>query len=298
MTQPQSELRIGFIGIGLMGEPMAKRLMDSGFSVSVWNRNPDKTTSLKNNGATVAESVESLTQESDIIMLCVTDTEAVEQVVFADGGIFESLRPDQVIVDFSSIDPQASKLFARKVQSETGAQWLDSPVSGGVSGAENGTLVVMVGGDCATLDRIAPVLKPLSQRITHMGPAGSGQATKVCNQILVSCNVMVMAEVLALAEKAGVDATKLPSALQGGFADSIPLQITGQRMADNQLDEVKWHVKTLLKDLNLAQVLATDFSSDTPMANLAQSLMLSHSTDGYADKDPATLIERYRSKSL
>lgn len=289
-----STLTIGFIGMGLMGVPMSLRLKQAGFDIGVWNRNPDKTRIPAAAGITVYENLQQLTQAVDIIMLCVTDTAAVDALVFGPNGLAQHLHRQQVLVDFSSISPAATQDFARRLLSEYHCQWIDAPVSGGVAGAEQGTLVVMAGGDSDTLDAIRPALTPLSQRVTHMGPSGSGQATKVCNQMLVSCNVMVMAEVLALAENAGVDASKIPAALAGGFADSIPLQLTGTRMVNNDFDEVKWHVKTLLKDLNLAADLARANSSETPMAQLARELMRQQSDSGLAEQDPANLIRRYR----
>lgn len=292
-----NSLKIGFVGMGLMGIPMTLRLLQAGFDTGVWNRDPQKTQIPQQAGATVYESLRQLAESVDIIMLCVTDTQAVETVVYGPEGLARHMSRGQTLVDFSSISPDATKSFAERLLAEQQCQWIDAPVSGGVAGAENGTLVVMAGGDDSTLDRIRPTLAPLCQRITHMGPSGSGQATKVCNQMLVSCNVMVMAEVLALAENAGVDAQKIPAALAGGFADSIPLQLTGQRMVDSDFDEIKWHVKTLLKDLTLASELAQSNTSETPMAQLAHRLMRAQSDSGLAEQDPANLIRHYRQPS-
>ncbi len=175
--------------------------------------------------------------------------------------------------------------------------WVDSPVSGGVAGAEQGTLAIMAGGPEAVIDRLRPVLAPLSQRVTRMGDVGAGQVTKICNQMIVSCNVLVMAEVMALAEKSGVDATAIPQALKGGFADSIPLQLTGPRMADRDFDPVKWHVKTLLKDLDMANDLARTMRSAIPMAGLGAELMRMHASQGNAERDPCTLVTMYTEKS-
>ncbi|GAA5317662.1 MAG: NAD(P)-dependent oxidoreductase [Candidatus Pelagadaptatus aseana] len=286
--------RIGFIGMGLMGAPMSLRLLKAGFQVSVWNRNPDKTQPLTHAGAIACNSLQQLAESSDIIMMCVSDTQAVEDVIFGDHGLCHNLKPGQIIVDFSSIAPDATQKFAYRIQQHHRCHWLDCPVSGGVAGAENGTLVIMAGGDDQSLKLVTPALNAVSQRITHMGPSGSGQATKVCNQMLVSCNVMVMAEVLALAEKSGVDASKIPAALKGGFADTIPLQLTGSRMVNNDFDEVKWHIKTLLKDLTLAEELASQAQGATPMAAMAKQLMQQQAEAGLADQDPANLIKHYR----
>ncbi len=288
--------KIGFIGMGLMGTPMTLRLLAAGFAVSVWNRNRDKTAAVAAAGAAVAETVAELVSGCDIIMLCVTDTAAVDAVVFGDNGVAQVARAGQVLVDFSSIDPAATRDMAQRLAQSCAVPWVDAPVSGGVTGAEQGTLAVMAGGDAEVIDRLRPVLEPLAQRVTHMGPTGAGQVTKIGNQMLVSCNVLVMAEVMALAEKAGVDASRIPQALQGGFADSIPLQLTGPRMAERDFDAVKWHVKTLLKDLDMANALAKDMNSAIPMAGLGAELMRLHATQGNAERDPCTLVTMYTEK--
>lgn len=291
-----STTRIGFIGLGLMGVPMCQRLLAAGFSLTVWNRTTEKSLPLKNSGAQVATSIAELVENSDVIMLCVTDTQAVETVVFSSNGIIHHGNKNQILIDFSSIEPAATKQMAEQLYQSTGMPWLDAPVSGGVAGAEQGTLAVMAGGDERALNKVRPILAHLSQRVTHMGPVGSGQVTKICNQMLVSCNVLVMAEAMALAEKAGVDASLIPSALQGGFADSIPLQLTGPRMANSEFKPVKWHVKTLLKDLDMANNLSAGMQSATPMSGLGAEIMRLHASQGNSEKDPSTLVSLYREK--
>jgi 3-hydroxyisobutyrate dehydrogenase len=285
--------RIGFIGMGLMGIPMSCRLLVAGYPVTVWNRNPEKTTLPAKQGASIASSIAQLCSEVDIIMLCVSDTTAVQEIVLAKQGLLENLNPEQIVIDFSSIEPGATKKLAVEVAAKS-AHWLDAPVSGGVAGAEQGTLAIMVGGDEAILDSVRPILKSLSQRVTRMGDIGAGQVAKICNQMIVSCNVLVMAEVMALAEKSGVDSSQLPQALSGGFADSIPLQLTGPRMAQRDYEPVKWHVKTLLKDLDMANSLAKDNLSAIPMAGLGAELMRQHAGKGFNNSDPCTLIELYQ----
>lgn len=289
-----SQTRVGFIGMGLMGVPMSLRLFNAGLPITVWNRNPKKTEPLQALGVAVADSIETLVANSDIIMLCISDTAAVEAVVFAQEGLINYLNENHLIIDFSSIDPAATRQMAEQLQNVTKTKWIDAPVSGGVAGAEQGTLAIMAGGDEADIDAVRPLLAHLSQRVTRMGPVGSGQVAKICNQMLVSCNVLVMAEVMALAERSGVDASQLPIALKGGFADSIPLQLTGPRMANSEFDPVKWHVKTLLKDLDMAKVLAKNMGSATPMAGLGAEIMRLHASQGYNDSDPSTLINLYR----
>jgi 3-hydroxyisobutyrate dehydrogenase len=287
--------RIGFIGMGLMGIPMSCRLLAAGYPVTVWNRTPDKTALPAAQGASIAISIAQLCSDVDVIMLCVSDTSAVEEIVLADKGLLESLRAEQVIIDFSSIEPEATRNLAKKVALKS-VYWLDTPVSGGVAGAEQGNLAIMAGGDEDILNSVRPILESLSQRITRMGDVGAGQVTKICNQMIVSCNILVMAEVMALAEKSGVDSNQLPQALSGGFADSIPLQLTGPRMAQRDYQPVKWHVKTLLKDLDMANRLAKDSLSAIPMAGLGAELMRQHAGKGFNESDPCTLIELYQSQ--
>lgn len=289
MTQP----RIGFIGMGLMGVPMSLRLQQAGFDVRVWNRSVAKAQTLKGKGLQVCDHLQSLVENSDVLMICVTDTEAVDAVVFGENGVAKYATAKQVLVDFSSIDPEATRSMSSRLENLTGTPWVDAPVSGGVAGAEQGTLAIMAGGNVDIINNLRPVLAPLSQRVTHMGDVGSGQVTKICNQMIVSCNVLVMAEVMALAEKAGVDASRIPQALQGGFADSTPLQLTGPRMAARDYDPVKWHVKTLLKDLDMANALGKSLQSGIPMAGLGAELMRLHASQGNADRDPCSLIDMY-----
>lgn len=289
--------RIGFIGMGLMGVPMSRRLLAAGYSLTVWNRSRNKAEPLAAAGAQLADDLKTLVSNSDVIMLCVTDSDAVEQLVFADNGLACYLRPEQRLVDFSSIDPQRTRDMAERLQQQCGTYWVDAPVSGGVAGAEQGTLAIMAGGREQDIEALRPLLEPLSQRLTRMGDCGAGQVTKICNQMLVSCNVLVMAEMMALAEKSGVDASRIPAALQGGFADSIPLQLTGPRMAGKDYEPVKWHVKTLLKDLDMAAQLAKTTQSSTPMAGLGAELMRLHGSQGYLERDPCTLVEMYTEKN-
>ena len=286
--------KVGFIGIGLMGLPMCTRLLNAKVDLTVYNRNAAKCEPLQALGAKQAGDLRSLVESVDIIMMCISNTQSVEDVMTQ---ILPYLSKGQIIVDFSSISPDATKALASQVMQKE-ASWIDSPVSGGVAGAQAGTLAIMVGGDQKVLEQVRFLLEPLSQRITHMGPNGSGQTTKVCNQMIVSCNVLVMAEVMAMAKKAGVDASQIPTALKGGFADSIPLQLTGSRMATQDFDEINWHVKTLLKDLDMAGDLAKDVHSAIPMAGLGAQLMRQHASKGFADQDPATFVTMYEAMDI
>ncbi|MGF6555277.1 3-hydroxyisobutyrate dehydrogenase [Pseudomonas sp. S30_BP2TU TE3576] len=285
---------LGFAGIGLMGLPMCRRLLAAGYPLAVWNRNPDKCKPLVEAGARQVASPAELCQHADVVMLCLADTSVVREVVFGPAGIIEGAKKGQLLVDFSSLEPNATREMAADLAGKTGMSWLDTPVSGGVVGAEAGSLAIMVGGDVQDLERVRPVLLSLGQRVTHMGGVGAGQVTKACNQMIVACNALVIAEVVALAERSGVDASLIAEALAGGFADSKPLQILAPQMAENRFEPVKWHVRTLLKDLDSAVKFSREQGSATPISGLAAQLMRLHGSQGFLEKDPSTLVQMYR----
>lgn len=285
---------LGFAGIGLMGLPMCRRLLAAGYPLTVWNRNPAKCAALVEAGARQVASPAELCEYADIVMLCLADTTVVREVVFGEGGIVEGAKTAQLLVDFSSLEPTATREMAAQLAQRAGMSWLDAPVSGGVVGAEAGSLAIMVGGAAADLERVRSVLLSLGQRVTHMGGVGAGQVTKACNQMIVACNALVIAEVVALAEQAGVDASLIAEALAGGFADSKPLQILAPQMAESRFEPIKWHVRTLLKDLDTAVKFSREQGSATPLSGLAAQLMRLHGAQGYLAQDPATLVQMYR----
>ncbi|WP_460155883.1 NAD(P)-dependent oxidoreductase [Pseudomonas sp. S2_H10] len=285
---------LGFAGIGLMGLPMCRRLLAAGYQLAVWNRNPDKCKPLVEAGARQVSSPAELCRHADVVMLCLADTSVVREVVFAPTGIVEGAKKGQLLVDFSSLEPNATREMAAELAAKTGMGWLDTPVSGGVVGAEAGSLAIMVGGEAQDLERVRPVLLRLGQRVTHMGGVGAGQVTKACNQMIVACNALVIAEVVALAERSGVDASRIAEALAGGFADSKPLQFLAPQMAENRFEPVKWHVRTLLKDLDAAVKFSREQGSATPISGLAAQLMRLHGSQGFLEKDPSTLVQMYR----
>jgi 3-hydroxyisobutyrate dehydrogenase-like beta-hydroxyacid dehydrogenase len=285
---------LGFVGIGLMGKPMTLRLLDAGFQVNVWNRSAEKLQAVTDAGAIAFASVAELVEDSDIIILCLADTQVVEEIV--NDNILDHGSADKLLIDLSSIHPKATRQMASALQTNCGMGWVDAPVSGGVSGAELGSLAIMAGGKIEHVEIARQVLAPLYKQLTHMGDVGSGQATKICNQMIVSCNVMVIAEMIAWANRAGVAAEKIPEALAGGFADSKPLQIVGPEMALEQFEPIKWRVKTLLKDLNMAVDIAAEQGNPVPMSGLAAQLLQLHAEHGYKEQDPATLIKLFDPK--
>ncbi|PTS83670.1 2-hydroxy-3-oxopropionate reductase [Pseudomonas sp. HMWF032] len=285
---------LAFAGVGLMGLPMSQRLLAADYPLTVWNRSPEKCASLQSQGAQLAANPSRLCMAADIVMLCLANTEVVREVVFGPGGIVETAKPGQLLVDFSSLEPAATRQMAAELHARCGMHWIDAPVSGGTPGAVNGSLAIMAGGRSEDIERVRPILAHLGQRLTRMGDVGAGQVTKVCNQMIVACNALVIAEVVALAEQAGVDARLIAPALAGGFADSKPLQILAPQMAESQFEPIKWHVRTLLKDLDTAVKLSQQIGSATPLSGLAAQLMRQHGSQGNLERDPATLVQLYR----
>lgn len=277
--------KIAFLGMGLMGSRMATRLIQAGFSVAVWNRSPQACDALIDLGA------ESLVLKNiaqyPIILTCLSDDEAVSHVF---DQISSFLVAEQTLVDFSSLSVAQTKILAEHAKT-LAVIWIDSPVSGGTAGAENGSLVVFAGGDAQRIEDLDLVYKVLAQRVTRMGETGTGQATKICNQLIVAANSTLIAEAVALAERSGVDTTLLARALAGGFADSKPFQILAPRMASHQFEPIQWKVKTLSKDLNNALKLAEQFELNIPVAEVAYTQLSAHQNQGFADTDLATLIQ-------
>lgn len=281
---------LAYIGIGLMGAPMARRLVDAGHTLAVWNRSRDKLAPLIERGARAAASPAEAARGAEMVMMCVTDTAAAEAVVFGTGGIAEGIARQAILVDFSSISPEATRRFAERLRAERGAGWIDAPVSGGVPGAEQGTLAIMAGGEAAEIERARPVMQSLASRFTHMGRSCAGQTTKLCNQMIVGCNLAVIAEAIKLAQAAGVDATRLPDCLKGGFADSLPLQIFGRRMATGKYDPPLAASETMLKDLDTACDLARQTTTPLPMTSLASAIFRLLKARGHGKDDPAALL--------
>lgn len=291
--------RIGFIGTGLIGTPMVQRLLECGLSVAVWNRTLTKATPLVEQGATLADSPRALAAACDIVCLCLTNTSAVHDVVFGEQGIDAVLRSGQLLIDLSSIAPDTTREMAERLASVCGARWIDAPVSGGLALARAGRLIVFAGGDADDIARAAPVFEALSHRVTHMGGHGAGQLAKSCNQMIVACNLVTIAEMLAFARKSGIDATQLPGALAGGFADSLPLQIFGSRMAAGVVTPRIGGLGTFRKDIDQVVRLAGECGAYAPMATRASEVMLeaSHLESVGADPDVSRIITLFLERS-
>ena len=281
--------KIAFLGMGLMGSRMAARLIQAGFEVAVWNRTLSSCDILVDMGATLLNLQEIAAYP--VLLTCLADDSAVQTVY---EHIQDQLQPDQVLVDFSSLSVAQTQKLASQAQVRQ-VKWIDSPVSGGIVGAEQGTLVIFAGGDLQTIQNLSLIYNVLSQRVTRMGETGTGQATKICNQLIVAANSTLIAEAVALAAQAGVDTKLLAPALAGGFADSKPFQILAPRMASHTFEPVQWKVQTLSKDLNNAVQLAEHFKLNIPVAKQALLQLKAHQNKGYAEADLATVIQMVES---
>ena len=283
--------KLGYIGIGLMGTPMVLRLLEAGYAVTVWNRSQEKLAPVLAKGAKQAGCAADVARAADIVMMCVTDQRAAEVVLFGPKGIAEGGAKGKLVIDFSSIAPDSAKSHAARLEAEQGMGLVDAPVSGGVAGAEKGTLAIMAGGKADEVERARPVVACLSSRFTRMGESGAGQATKLCNQIIVGCLFPVLAEAIRVAESAGVDASQLPEALKGGFADSVPLQVFGAKIAARTWAPPIGDAAVLLKDLENAAAVAKAAGVPLPMARTASELYRMLKVLRPEHAEPTMLIE-------
>jgi 3-hydroxyisobutyrate dehydrogenase len=268
----QQTAELGFIGIGRMGLPMTGRLVAAGHKVYVCDRDSDKMIAAEKAGAKAVKHPAEVADRAEIIFLCLTDGAAVEEVVFGSDGIASVRGPQKIVVDLSSIHPDNTRSIAARLRVATGMAWIDAPVSGGPKGAAEGTLAVMAGGQETEIERVRPYVLAMGQRLTRMGDVGAGQTTKLCNQIVAACSMVVLAEATRFAVDAGIDASRLPEALAGGFADSIPLQLFVPRMAKDADEPQIGPVSIILKDLDMIAEVARTQSTPLPMAGLAAQM--------------------------
>jgi 3-hydroxyisobutyrate dehydrogenase len=288
-------VRVGVVGLGTMGSAMAANLVRAGFETTVWNRTPGRASALVDSGARDGDSPAAVAGDADVVVLSVSDTPDVEQVLFDEDGIAAGAHDGLVVVDTSTISPSATRDFAGRLR-EHGADLVDAPVSGGSEGAKNATLTIFVGGDDAAVGRARPVLEALGKTITHFGPVGSGQAVKAVNQVVIAGAYLAVAEGLVLAIKAGLDADKVVEALGGGVAGSWILQNRSGRMIANDYP-LGFRTSLHLKDLGIALGLAREVGAVLPLAGLAQQLENGLVARGFGDEDNSNLARAVRELS-
>ena len=287
--------KIGFIGIGLMGFPMAKNLLRSGYKLNVFNRSIDKANLLKEFGAKISESVVELVKSSEVIITMLTDDAAVDQVM-GNTDFIDNLMPGTTIIDMSSVKPETAVKHANNLKKKQ-INYLDSPVSGGTIGAVEASLAIMTGGEQKVFDEVESILKKMGNP-TLVGPVGSGQVSKLANQIIVGLTIGAVAEAVTLCEKAGADPNKMISALTGGWADSKVLQTHGKRMINRDFSP-KGKTLTQLKDMNNILECANSFNTHLPISNLVKQMYKTLVENGHGNDDHSSLykeIERMNQK--
>ncbi|KAB2656037.1 NAD(P)-dependent oxidoreductase [Brucella tritici] len=278
--------KIAFLGTGLMGAPMASRLLDAGFDVTVWNRNSAKSAPLTEKGATLAQSATEAVETADVIITMLTDGPAVRDVLF-DQGAAAVLKKGSVVIDMSSISPDFAREHAKRLAA-IGVDHIDAPVSGGVVGAQEGTLAIMAGGDEAVISGLADVFKPMG-RFTRVGPSGAGQLAKLANQQIVAVTIGAIAEAMVLVEKGGGSRAAFRDAIRGGFCESRILELHGKRMIERNF-EPGGTSRIQLKDLNSILQTASDLSLSLPLTETVREAFASFVEEGGGEKDHSALL--------
>lgn len=279
--------RIGFIGLGIMGKPMAGNLLAAGFDVTVYSRSAGPLDELVAAGATRAEGSAAVAAASDVTITMLPDTADVEQVLTGPGGVIEGTRAGSLVIDMSSIDPEPTRAMVAAFAARDVAM-LDAPVSGGEKGAIDAALSIMVGGDEAAFARATPVFEALGKNVVHVGPSGAGQVCKACNQLVVAATIEAVAEALLLAERSGVDAAKVREALLGGFAGSKILEVHGQRMLDRAFDP-GFRIRLHRKDARIVEAAAATTSTPLPSFTAVTEQLQKAVDAGDGDRDHSAL---------
>jgi 2-hydroxy-3-oxopropionate reductase len=280
--------RIGFIGLGIMGKPMARNLLAAGFPLTVYSRSDGPVEELVGAGAARAEGPAAVAEVSDITITMLPDTTDVEQVLTGGGGVLEGAAPGSLVVDMSSIDPGPTRVMADAFAAE-GVAMLDAPVSGGEKGAIDAALSIMVGGTDDAFARATPVFEALGKSIVHVGPSGAGQVCKACNQLVVAATIEAVAEALLLAERSGVDAAKVREALMGGFAGSKILEVHGQRMLNRTFDP-GFRIRLHRKDARIVEGAAAEAGSPIPSFAVVTAQLQKAVDAGDGDRDHSGLF--------
>ena len=286
------KLRIGYIGIGLMGMPMTLRLLQLGYSVTVFDIASERTDLACASGAKLAATPAQVVHENDIILLNLPTTDAVEMAVFGENGVATAIRPPQLIVDFSTVKVDKGRAFSAKLRDKSGCGWIDAPVSGGPPACAAGNLTIMAGGDAAEVDRVRPLMADIAGQFTLMGQSGAGLTAKMINQLIVGCTHAVMAEAAVLAEAAGIDAARIPDCLAGGYADSSMLQKLYPRIIARDFAP-QGYARQLLKDLEMLNEFAGGLKAPLPMSGPALTLYRVLIHLGHSKLDTAAIFKLY-----
>jgi 3-hydroxyisobutyrate dehydrogenase len=290
-----TDRRIGFLGLGTMGASMAANLARAGFEVTTWNRTRGRAPELRELGAREGADPAAVAAASDVVVICVSDTPDVEAVLFDAEGVAAGARAGTLVIDCSTIAPNATRTFASRL-AERDVHLVDAPVSGGSEGARNATLTIFVGGEAADVQRARPILEALGKTITHVGPIGSGQAVKAVNQVILAGTYLGVAEGIVLAMKAGLDVEQVVGALGGGAAQSWVLANRSGRMIANDYP-LGFKVALHRKDLGIALDLARELGAELPVSALCADLEDQLVADGHPDDDMSAVARSIRARS-
>jgi 3-hydroxyisobutyrate dehydrogenase-like beta-hydroxyacid dehydrogenase len=291
-TGSRQDTRIGYVGIGLMGLPMVRRLLARGYAVTVHDIVPDRAAQAGAAGASVAASAAEVVHQADFVLLNLPTTDAVGEAVFGANGVASVIRPPQLLIDFSTVKVDKGRAFAARLQDQTGCSWIDAPVSGGPPACAAGTLTIMAGGDAAEVERVRSLMADIAGQFTLMGPSGAGSTAKMINQLIVGCTHAVLAEAVVLAEAAGIDAARVPECLAGGYADSSMLQKLYPRIVNRDFAP-QGYARQMLKDLEMLNEFAAGLKSPLPMSGQALSLYRMLVRLGYSELDTAAIYKLY-----
>ena len=289
---------VGFIGIGLMGEAMVLRLLDKGWAVTAWNLTEDRYARIAPAGARIAPSPAAVAAASDIVLMCVLDAAAVENCCFGAGGQGLAAVPGagKLLIDHSTINPSAARALGARLAQANGMRWIDAPVSGGPGAARDGSMTVMAGGAAEDVARVRPLMQDMAGNFTHLGALGAGQTAKLVNQAIVGTGYVLMAEALALAEAAGLDAAKLPECLAGGFADSAVLRKIYPQMAARAFEPPRSYARQLGKDLKNLHAFVDEQGCELPVIEAAIAQYTRYVAAGNEMKDSASVSLLYEQK--
>lgn len=286
------KLTLGYVGIGLMGLPMAQRLAGLGWRVRAYDIVAARLTAAATAGVTATTSPADAAQGADVVLLNLPTNEAVEQVLFGVQGLAGAMRAPQLLVDFSTIPVEACRSHAARLREQSGVRWVDAPVSGGPPACAAGTLTVMAGGEEDDLQRLAPLMRDISGRCTRMGETGAGLAAKMINQLVVGVGQAMLAEAVALCATAGIDAARIPDCLAGGYADSTLMKAYWPRMVERDFAP-RGYVRQLLKDLEMVNAWAGGMKAPAPMLGLALSLYRLAASYGDSELDTSAVVKVY-----
>jgi 3-hydroxyisobutyrate dehydrogenase-like beta-hydroxyacid dehydrogenase len=286
---------VGCIGAGVLGSAIMRRLIERGYRTLVWNRDRAKLAPIVKAGGVEAASPEELARGSTFVITCITDGAAIEKVVFGEYGVAAAGSAEKILIDMSTCAAGATRDMAQRLAKLCGMPWLDAPISGGAPAALEGRMAVMVGGEQTVFERARPIWDALAGRATLMGPSGAGQSTKMINQVLVSTGLAVLAEACAFAERAGIDAAKIPQALAGGRADSKQLQEMFPKMVASDFS-ITGRASLMLKDLELIHDLVRQVGAPMPVTASVTEMFRKMVADGYGDRDNTELVNIYRTK--